>query len=83
MKPVVGSLVRDEWESKQKELEGNLSALLGAEWHASIDAETLYPMGEERFAKESPGAMFRELVFVFLCFDSFFLERENGRGRLL
>ena len=55
-------LVRDEWESKQKKLESRLSALLGTEWHVSIDAEYLYPMAEERYAKESPGAMFRELV---------------------
>ena len=63
-------LVRDEWESKQKELEASLSALLGADWHVSIDAEVLYPMAEERFAKESPGVMFRESVVPFcFCFS--------------
>ena len=55
-------IVRDEWESKQKDLESSLSTLLGTEWHVSIDAELLYPMTEERYAKESPGEMFREFV---------------------
>ena len=76
--------MRDEWESKQKELEGSLSALLGADWHVSIDAEVLYPMAEERFAKESPGVMFRELVVPF-CFTSppLFSREKMGCGRLL
>ena len=55
-------LVRDEWESEQKELEFSLSALLGVKWQVSIDAESLYPLAEERFVKEDPGVMFREWV---------------------
>lgn len=50
--------VRDEFETKIPELEGNLSSVLGQPWKISFDPGHLYTLAEDRL--EKPGQMFTQ-----------------------
>ncbi|KAK5658928.1 hypothetical protein OQA88_1744 [Cercophora sp. LCS_1] len=54
--------VRDEWDNNKKDLEQQLSEILGQEWTVDINPNAVWPYHNDGYAKESLGSCIKSYV---------------------
>ena len=52
---IVRKNLRDNWESKKAEVEGDISSTLGVPWVTEIDAAAVYAHADSSYAKDNLG----------------------------
>jgi len=57
--------VRDDFDAKIPESEAKISKTLGVPWTVMVDTGALWPLAEERTAKEQFGAMLNRYVYYY------------------